>query len=94
MLKVFDKNHVNVAKKLKRQRTISNGWFIIKLTFLQPPFATALYSFEHVTHIKKIKYLIFVKLENIGQLKCIFDKLYQKLKVSLFEWIQNLQTFS
>lgn len=54
MLKVFDKNHVNVAKKLKRQRTISNGWFIIKLTFLQPPFATALYSFEHVTHIKKI----------------------------------------
>ena len=40
-----------------------------------PQFAIVLFSFTDIAHTGKNKYLIFVKLENTGQIKYIFDKL-------------------
>ena len=42
--------------------------------------APASFLFDHIMHINRSKFLIFVKLKHIGQIKYIFDKFYWKLK--------------
>ena len=56
--------------------------------FLQPQFTTALLPLAYMTHIDKDKHLIFVKTENFGPVKCIFDKFRWNLKGPPFygEW--------
>ena len=77
----------------KWRNTIFNVPFIIKQMFLWLQFATNLLSIADITHSFKNKYLIFFKLENIGQ---ILDKLCKDIKglQSSREWIKKLQSFS
>ena len=51
--------------------------------------------FGHIMHINKNKNLVFAELNNIGEIKYIFDKFYEKLKGLTFysKWVQKVQTF-
>ena len=52
-------------------------------------------TFAYIAHIDREKYLVFVELKNIGQIKQIVGKFYLKKELPFYgERAQILQTFS
>ena len=71
----------------KGQQTGANrGYRFVSFTIIQTSVqVTSMLFFVHIRHIDKKKYLIFVKLESTGQIKCIFDQFCPKLKGPTFK---------
>lgn len=69
---------------------------MVKQTYVQPEFATALLTFASVTYINKNKYLVFAELKSIDQIKQICGKFSLKMKRPSFYGYeaQKLETFS
>ena len=65
--------------QILRTRTF-HGLFIVNQMFVWPAFSTDFLSLTYITCIKNEIYLIFVKLKNIGQIKCISYKYRKKFK--------------